>query len=163
MENVQILKEIAVQILGFAVVFLILKKLAWSSLLGAIDARRKSIEDAFADIEKKKADLEAIEKSYRDKLDKIEEAARVKIQEASHIGVELARDIQEKARIEAEKMIERAKAEIGQDIAKARLSMRHELVELSGLMTEKIIREKLDAKEHERLVDQFLKEMEKVG
>ncbi len=162
MENVQILKEIAVQILGFAAVFFILKKLAWSSLLGAIDKRRKSIEDAFSLIEKQKKDLEEMEKSYRDRLEKIEETARVKIQEASHIGVELARDIQEKARIEAEKMVERAKAEISQDIAKARLSMRHDLVELSGLMTEKIIHETLDTKGHEKLVDQFLKEMEKV-
>ena len=49
MENKQILSEIIVQILGFGVVFLILKNFAWGKLLGALDARRKKIEDAFFD------------------------------------------------------------------------------------------------------------------
>ena len=160
--NAQILKEIAVQILGFAVVFLVLKKFAWSGLLGAIDARKRAIEDAFSGLEKKKHDLEELEKTYRDKIEKIEQEARARIQEASNVGVQLARDIQEKARVDAQKLIDRAQAEISQDIAKARLSMRNELVELSGLITEKIIRERLDVKEQERLVDQFMKELEKV-
>ena len=163
MENINILKEIAVQILGFVIVFLVLKKLAWSNLLGAIDARRQKIEHSFDDIEKQKKSLEALEKDYRARLDKIEETSRVKIQEAANVGVALARDIQSQARTDAEKMVERAKSEIQQDIAKARLSMRDQLVELSALMTEKIVRQKLDAKEHERLVDQFIKDLEKVS
>ena len=54
MENSHIIKEVIVQIIGFLVVFFVLKKLAWGKLLGAIDARRKNIEDSFSDIEKQK-------------------------------------------------------------------------------------------------------------
>src|SRR5687768_5487200 len=112
MENQIILAEIAVQLLGFAAVFLILKKVAWSKLLGAIDARRRSIEEGFSDIERRKAAAEDLEKDYRRRLEAIEQEARAKIQEAAAQGQSLARDIQEKARKDAEKMIERAKAEI---------------------------------------------------
>ena len=163
MDNRQILSEIIVQVLGFGLVFLILRHFAWGKLLGAIDARRKKISDSFLEIDRQKKSLEDLEKDYRKKLEHIEEAARVKIQEASAAGLSLARDIQEKARLESRTLVERAQSEINQDLAQARLQLRDEIVQLSGLMTEKIIRQKLNEAEHKKLVEQFIKEMEKIG
>jgi F-type H+-transporting ATPase subunit b len=163
MDNSHILKEILVQIIGFGVVFLVLKKFAWNNMLGMIDMRRKTIEDEFASIERKKKDLENLEKEYRGRLEHVEQEAREKIQEASKIGQQLSKDIQEGARLDAKRLFERTQADIEQEIAKARVSMRDEIVEISSLMTEKILREKLDSREHEKLVDKFLKELEKEG
>ncbi len=155
--------EILTQLLGFLVVFFILKRFAFKPVLGIVDARRKKIEDEFSGIEQKKQSLEALEKEYRSKLQGIEAEARLKIQEAAGIGTQLARDIQERARIDAEKLLVRARAELDQDLAKARLGMRDQIVELSSLMTEKILRSTLDPKGHEKLIDQFLKDLEKVS
>ena len=155
--------EILTQFFGFLIVFWILKKFAFKSVLAIVDARRKKIEDEFAGIEGKKQNLDGLEKEYKLKLEKIEDQARLRIQEAASVGVALARDIQDKARQDSQKMIDRAHAEIAQDIAKAKVNMRGELVELSALISEKVIREKLDSKEHEKLVDQFLKDLEKVS
>ena len=160
---IKALPEIATQLLGFLIVFFILKKYAFKSILDVIDARRQSIEGSFADIEKKRTDLESLEKEYRRRLETIEEAARLKIQEASNVGLALAKDIQEKAKEDAQKLFDRTRSEIEQDIVKARLAMRDEIVEISSLMTEKILRERLDAREHEKLVDKFIKELEKIG
>ena len=154
--------EILTQLLAFLIVFWILKRFAFRPVLGMLDERRKKIEDEFALIESRKKGLEDLESEYRRKLERIEEAARAKIHEAAAQGSALAKEIQEKARMDAQKMVERAKAEIDQDLAKARLSMRDEIVELSSLMTEKILAEKIDGAEHERLVDKFIKELEKI-
>lgn len=162
MDNKQILSEIVVQILGFLAVFFILRAFAWKKLLGAIDGRRKKIEDEFSGIEGQKRKLEDLEKDYRRRLDQIEQEARVKIQEAAQIGQHLAKDLQDKARQDAQKMVERAEAEIKQDFAKARLTMRDEIVEISSLITEKILKEKMDQGQHRKLVDQFIKELERV-
>ncbi len=162
MENMNIFKEILVQIIGFGIVFFVLKKLAWKNLLGMIDLRREKIAAEFQAIEDRKKSLDDLEKEYRSRLNNIEQEAREKIQEAANAGNLLARDIQEKAHADAQKVIERAQAEIAQDIAKARQTFRIELVELSAMITEKVIHEKLDAKEHEKLVDQFLKDLQKV-
>ena len=163
MDNSHIIKEILVQILGFGVVFLVLKKFAWNSLLGMIDTRRKTIEDEFAGIERKKKDLEELEKEYKRRLDHIEQEARERIQEAANAGTALAKDIQEKAREDAQKLYDRSRAEIDQDLLKAKVSMRNDIVEISSLITEKILREKMDAREHEKMVDKFIKELEKIG
>ena len=162
MDNSHILKEIAVQIIGFGVVFLVLKKFAWNSLLGMIDTRRKTIEDEFASIERKKKELEAFEKEYKHRLEHIEQEARERIQEASVIGQNLAKDIQEKARLDAERLFQRTRTEIEQDIVKARLSMRNDIVEISSLIAEKVLREKMDPKEHEKMVEKFIGELEKI-
>lgn len=156
------LPEIFTQLLAFMAVFWILKRFAFKPILRMIDARRKKIEDEFAGIENQKQNLEGLEKEYRLKLEMIENQARLRIQEAASVGIGLARDIQDKARQDAQKIVDRAKAEIDQDIAKAKISMRGELVELSALISEKIIRERLDEAEHGKLVDQFLKELQKV-
>lgn len=162
MENNRILSEIIVQVLGFGVVFLVLKQVAWSKLLGSIDARRKAIEDSFADIERRKAAADAIERDYRARIERIEQEARQKIQEAADQGAKLSKDLQDKARAEAQKLVERAQEEIRHDIAQAKLSLRDEMVELSGLLTEKVLKERLDDAQHKKLVDQFIREMEKV-
>lgn len=154
--------EMATQLLGFLIVFFILKKFAFGSILAIIDARRNKIEHEFSDIEQRKKGLETLEKEYRARLDKIEEAAREKIQEASKIGQNLAKDIQESARLDAKRLFERTQSDIEQEIAKGRLALRNEIVEISTLMTEKVLREKLDAKEQEKLIDKFLKELERV-
>ena len=163
MDNNYILKEILVQVLGFGVVFLILKKLAWGKILGAVDARRKTIEDSFTSIEKQKQDLVSLEKEYRARLENIEQEARKKIQEAAEKGNSLAADIQEKARVDAQKMVDRAKADIEQDIAKSRIQMRRDVVELSTLISEKILKEKLDTPGQDKLVERYLTELEKIG
>jgi F-type H+-transporting ATPase subunit b len=162
MDNKQILSEIVVQILGFLLVFWLLRAFAWKRLLEMIDARRQKIEDAFGDIEKRKQGLESLEKDYRGRLEHIEQEARAKIQEAGKQGQALAKDIQDKAREEAHGMVERAKEEIERDLVQARHSMRKEIVEISSLMTEKILKEKLDVVSHQKLIDQFIREMEKV-
>lgn len=157
----QILSEIIVQLLGFGVVFLVLKKFAWSAIMGGIETRRKTIETSLSDIEKKKLGLIEAEREYRAKIENIEQEARAKILEAAEQGNALARDIQSKAKADADKMIERAKAELANDVAQAKLTLRNEIVGLSGLMTEKVLKEKLDAKEHAKLVDRFISEIEK--
>jgi F-type H+-transporting ATPase subunit b len=162
LDNRQIVSEIIVQILGFLAVFAILKAFAWKRLLGAIDARRHKIQEEFHGIENQKKNLENLEKDYRVRLEHIEQEARTKIQEASNVGVALARDIQEKARQDSQKLIDRARVEIEQDVEKAKITMRKEVVEISSLITEKILQEKLDARDHQKLVDQFIKELERV-
>ncbi|MBI3251908.1 MAG: F0F1 ATP synthase subunit B [Candidatus Omnitrophica bacterium] len=161
MENGKILSEILVQVFGFLVVFWVLKRFAWKGLLGGIDARRKSIEEAFARLESEQRKVESLEKEVRSRLERIEQEARAKIQEAAAQGAGLARDIQDRARADAQKMVERAQSEIEQDLAKAKISMRNDLVTISSLIAERILREKIDEKEQGRLVDRFLSEVGK--
>ena len=153
------LPEALTQLFGFLIVFWILKTYAFGSILKTIDARRTKIQAEFTSIEDTKKTLASLEADYKKRLNKIEEEARLKIQEGANQGAELARDIQQKARVEADKMIERAKSEIENDLAKAKIALREQIVELSMLATETVVREKIDATSHKKLVEKFLEEV----
>lgn len=162
MSNQQIFQEIIIQIAGFLVVFWVLKKFAWGPLLGMVDKRRETIMGAFKDIESQKKALEALEVEYRKKLSAIEDEARSKIQEAARQGADLSKEIQDKARADAQKLIDRAHSEIEHDLVKAKLTLRNELAELSAEVTEKVIRARLTAEDHKRLVSEFVKDLERM-
>lgn len=152
------LPEILTQLFGFLIVFWVLKTYAFGAILKTIDARRSKIEHEFRSIDETKKSLAALEADYKKRLDKIEDEARRKIQDAAQQGNLLAQDIQQKARVEADKLVERAKSEIDQDLAKAKIALREQIVDLSALMTEKVVREKVDAAGHKKLVEKFLEE-----
>ncbi|MEI8345092.1 MAG: F0F1 ATP synthase subunit B [Candidatus Omnitrophota bacterium] len=162
MNNQQIFSEIIVQILGFGIVFWVLRQFAFGPLLGIIEKRKSSIEQTFARLEAKQAELGKLEADYRQRLEHIEQEARVKIQEAASEGLRVSRQMQEKARQDAQAMLERAKADIEQEIAKARVSLRDQIVELSSKLTEKVLRQKLGPADQKKLVDQFVKDFEEM-
>jgi F-type H+-transporting ATPase subunit b len=152
------LPEIITQLFGFLIVFWVLKTYAFGAILKSIDARRAKIEAEFRSIEDTKKALAALEADYKMRLGKIEDEARSKIQEAARKGGELARDIQQTAREEADKMIERARTEIEHDVIKAKATLREQIVDLSALMTEKVVHATVDTTAHKKLVDRFIEE-----
>ena len=64
MELKLILSEIIVQILGFGVVFLILRKLLWGRISQAVADRQASIEKSLKDVADQKLSLQNLEKDY---------------------------------------------------------------------------------------------------
>ena len=158
---VHAIPEIITQLLGFLIVFLVLKKFAFGSIFKILDARRDSIAQSFKDIEAKKAEIERFEKEYRSKLQNIEQEARVKIQESIQEGNRIAREIREKAAADSVAQVSRAKAEIDREIEKARTVLREQMVNLATHAAEKIIRKHFGAKEDENFVRETLKDAER--
>lgn len=156
------LPEIITQLLAFLIVFWILKKYAFGAILGLMDERRKVIAEQFREIDRKKSELERLEKEYRFKIQNIEQEARVRIQEAIQEGSRIAHEIREKARTDALGQLERARADIEEELAKARAVLKDQLVGISTRMAEKIIRKHLKPEDDEAFVKELLKEVEEV-
>ncbi len=153
--------EVFVQIIAFLIVFWVLKLYAWKPILKALDARRQRIRDEFDRIETLKKEIDQLKAEYAEHLRKIDEEARVKIQQAVEEGRKVAREIQEKARIESQANFEKAKDNIELEIAKARISLRREVADLSLRVSEKIIREQMDDAKLEKKVLELIEELDK--
>src|SRR6185436_6262591 len=89
--------EVFVQLIAFIIVFWTLKALAWKPLLQSLAARRERIQDDFQKIEKARKEIEALKVEYQSHLQKIDDEARGKIQQAIEEGRRMAREISEKA------------------------------------------------------------------
>lgn len=146
------------QTVAFLVLVWFLGKFVYPHLVKAIDKREKAIEDsikAAAETEKRaeeaQKDVEALLVNARKEASAIVETAK----KESAAKVEEA---EKKAHKRADRIIEDARAQLDQDIAAARKELRKETTELVALATEKIVREKVDAKRDSSLIDAAIKE-----
>lgn len=152
--------QVLTHLVGFLVAFFILKAYAWKPILKVLDDRRQRIADEFKDIEEQKHRADQLFAEYEERLSKIEDQARGRIQEAVAEGQRVAGEIRQSAQDEARRVMERAQADIARELAKARVQLKEEMVGLTLGATERLLREKLDGPGHRKLVERFLSEVE---
>lgn len=157
---IQAIPEIVTQLAAFLVVFWVLKKTVFGTVLAGIEEREKTIADAFKEIENLRAGAAALEKEYRTKLHAIEQEARTKIQEAVQDGNRVAQEIKEKARQESLASLDRAKADIAHETEKARVVIRNQIVNLATKMAEKVVRQHIAVRGDSAFNEDILKEVE---
>jgi len=143
-------------IIGFLIVFWILKKFAWRPLLHVMDERRNKIASELHRIEELNRQAQVRQEEYEKKLQEIENLSRERINAAINEGRKVATEIQANARKDAEVIREKAKATVEIEVAKAREELRTEVVNLTLMATEKIIRENLDDDKNRRLITEFV-------
>ena len=155
-------QEILTQILGFLIILILLRIFAWKPILGLLDERKKRIASEFDNIEKAKQEMAKLREEYEVKLKEIDLEARKRIQEAIAEGQKMAADLQVEAREEAKKVLDRAKENIELEVAKAKVELRDDIVNMAILATEKIINERLDDEKHKELIVEFIEGVEKL-
>ena len=152
---------IVTQIIGFLLALWILKAFAWKPLLKMLDDRRKKISGDIDAAEKIKADAAKLLDDYKTKLREIDNEARARIQEAVAEAGRISSEIKDQAREESRQILSRSREELARDIAQAKISLRDDVVSMSIRAAEKIISTKLNEAEQKRLLDDFLKEVDK--
>ena len=148
--------QIGTHIIGFLIAVWLLKRYAWSAILGFVEKRRETIANEFETIEKEKADVVAQKAHLDAELEKIEETRRAKIAEAAHDAEELAATIKEDARREAVEAREKAKQDIAIELDKANEVLKDRMIEAVLLTAERMLGERLDRNKHNQLIDNFL-------
>jgi len=152
--------EVIVQIIAFLIVFWALKFFAWKPILKSLEARQNKIKQELDQIEAARNDIEALKNYYASHLQKIDDEARLKIQEAVEEGRKIAREIQEKARRDSQATFEKTKENLELEVDKARIELRREIADLAIMVSEKIIQEKMtDSKQQDKILD-MIKDLE---
>ena len=147
--------QVATTALAFLIFFWISKKLFWTSIIQTIEARQARIRGEFDAIDDLKRKVEGMEAQYARQLADIEATARNKMQEATAHGKQIAEQIADQARKDADAALERNKQVIAIEMEKAREELRQEVVEMTMTATERIIKERLDDPKHRQLVSSF--------
>ncbi len=152
---------IVTQIIGFLLAVWILKAFAWKPLLKMLDDRKLKIVGDINEAENIKTDANKVLDEYQSKLRDIETEARSKIQEAVSDGNRIASEIREQAREESRQILAKSREELARDVAKARVQLRDDMADMAIRAAEKIISAELDDSEQRRLLDDFLREVDR--
>lgn len=147
------------QALSFAILIWFTAKFVWPPLLGAIEARQKTIAEGLAAAERGKLDLELAAKRSAETLREGKEKAAGLLGQAEKNAQQLIEEAKTSAKEEANRIIAGAKAEIEQEVLRAKESLRDQVAILAVTGAEKILRREIKAQDHADLLAEIKRDL----
>lgn len=143
----------------FLLVIAVLGKFAWGPLLSGLQQREEFIRRSLQEAKEDREAAEARLLEYEERLSGAGAEASQIIEQGKREGENLRAGIEEKARDEADKMVDRARREI--ELAK-RTAIKELYATSSELATEiasRIVQRELNPQDHEKLISDSIKEL----
>lgn len=147
----------------FAGLLFLLGKFAWGPILGAVEAREKGIQDALDQAAARQAEAEKLLDEHRRQLADARRQAGEILAEGRAAGDRVRKEIEEKARAEAQTIVDRARQDIERERDAALEVLRRESVELALAAASRLMHENLDQAKDRQLVERFLDEVAEGG
>ena len=147
------------QVISFSIVCFVLQKFAYKPILQVLEERRIKIAEGLANAEKIKAQLADAQKESAEIISNANAAAGKMIDEARAAAKTLQERESQRAIIEAEQIITKAREATQRDHAKMLAELKREVARLVISTTTKVSGKILDADDHKRLTDEAAKEL----
>lgn len=145
----------------FIILLFILKKVAWGPILNSLNERENFIKDSLDKAEQAKVEAEKLLEENKANLAKAEEEAQKVIQQGREYAENLKAQMLEESNSEAKKMIADAVSEIERKNNEAFNNLKNQVADIAVNAAEKIIRTSLDKEKQAKLVDEYLKDLNK--
>jgi F-type H+-transporting ATPase subunit b len=143
----------------FLLLFLIARYL-YRPITQVLEARTQRIAEGLRAAEAAVKDREAAEKEYQERLAEARREGQALLDRIAKQGEDLRKQLEVKARAQADGLIAKARTEIQQERDKAVQDLRSQVADLALLAAGRIIGESLDAKKHRELIERAIEETE---
>ncbi len=145
-------------LIGFLIVFLILAKVGWPMIMGAVNKRNQHISDSLMAAQEANEALAVIE-AAKEKAQAEAQAEQVRlVNEMAELRKQLIEEARNEARDKAEQMITDARQRIEKEQAEAVAQIKAEVITLSVDIAEKVLQRELSDKDAQnRYIEELLK------
>lgn len=147
------------QALTFAILIWFTAKFIWPPLMSAIENRQKTIADGLAAAERGKHDLDLAAKRSAELLREAKEKAADILASGDKRASEIIEAAKLQAKVEADRIIAGATAEIEQETFRAKEQLRSQVSAIALAGAAKILGREVDSKAHNDLLDKLVAEM----
>ena len=151
-----------VYVVNFAVLAVILYFFAYKRIIGVLDARSQRIKDSLEEADRVRREAQEQQAQLQQQMDQGRQEGQRILQEAREAAERYRAEQQAAARVQAEEIIERARAEIQAERDAAIEQVRMQFSGLAVAAAERIIRRSLDPATHRDLIDQVLADADTV-
>jgi F-type H+-transporting ATPase subunit b len=141
----------------FFVIFVM--KFVWPPLVAALEERKAKIADGLAAAEKGKHDGELAKQKVIDTLKEAKEKAQEIINQAEKRASEIVEESKDNARVEGERILAAANAEIEQEVNRAREQLRGQVVNLAVTGAGKVLKREIDEQANEDLLKDLVAQL----
>lgn len=147
------------QTIMFAMFVWFCMKFVWTPIVAGLEQRKKQIADGLAEAERGKLDLELAGKRAAEILREAKDKAGVTIASGESRANQLIEEAKVQANLERERILSGAKAEVEQEVFRAKEQLRTQVTEIALAGAAKILGREIDAKAHSDLLDKLVTEI----
>ncbi|MGH7519495.1 MAG: F0F1 ATP synthase subunit B [Gemmatimonadales bacterium] len=144
----------------FGLLFVLLKKFAWPSILRTTEERERAIAAQLAETERNRAESARLLEEHKKLLAEGRSSAHQLLVDARNAAEKERQHALEKTKQEQEELLERARREIATERDRAVEELRREAVDLSLAAAGKLIGERLGTDTDRKLVESYLASLE---
>ena len=147
------------QAVAFAVFIWFCARFIWPYLMRAIEERQKQIADGLAAGEEGRQSLTRAEKRIAEMLTEAKTRASDIVAQGEKLKSDTVEHARSDAQAEADRIIAAAKAEIQQEVYRAKEALRGQVAALAVAGAAKILKREVDAKAHADLLSELQKQL----
>ncbi|PUU94427.1 MAG: F-type H+-transporting ATPase subunit b [Halanaerobium sp.] len=153
------------QLVNFFVLLFLLRKFLYSPIKDMLDQRAAQINGDLDDAEARRKEAEELKAKYEEKLKDARGEAQEIVDNAETRANKKAKDIINKAEERAENLKAKKLEEIEQAKKEAAAELRDSIADYTVLAANKLIQEQLDQKTHQKMIMDFIDQLdeEKLG
>ena len=147
------------QMIAFAIFIAFCTKYVWPPIMQALEERKKKIADGLAAAERGRHEQELAEKRAQQVIHEAKEQANEIVAQATKRGNQIVDESKDNARVEGERILSAAKAEIEQEANRARDELKSQVGSIALAGAGKIVGREIDEKAHTDLLDELVSQI----
>ena len=153
-----VMDEFIPMLVAFIILWIVLAKFGWPKFEGMLQKRENMIKSSLEKSEEARQESERLLAEYREQLESAKSQAQQILVNAQKSGDALEKEITEKARVEADAMIEKAKVAIEAEKCAAIKDLQNSMADTSIAVASRLIGEDFSDEEHRKLIERYVKE-----
>jgi F-type H+-transporting ATPase subunit b len=147
-------------LIAFGVTMWVLSKIAFPRIQEALDKRANAIRENVEAAERQRQEADELLKEYRGRLQEAREQAEDIIARSRKAAEAARAQAADDGKAKREELVAAARRDIEAETRRSLERIRKEVADLTVMATEKVTRKSLDDKDHKRLIDDALKEVD---
>ncbi len=152
------MSEFIPALIAFAVIWFVLAKFAWPSIVGMLDKREAKIKGDLDEAEAAKIEAQQSLEEYKKQLADARREAAAILDEARRAGEQVKADITAQAQSQADEMIAKAKKSIEKEKVAAIADLQTSVADLSVSVAGRLIGEDLSDADQRKLIEKYVAE-----
>ena len=148
--------DILISLANLLIIFLLFKKFLYKPVRKVLDKRKGAIDEKYADAEEAKQSALNDKQAYEIKLRTAQDEADEMIKKAAATADRRSAKIVDDAKEKADGIIRQAHSEVELEKKKAEDEIRHQIADVSALLTEKVLEREINEKDHREFIDSFI-------
>ncbi len=148
--------QMLVSLANLVLLFLMIKKFLYKPVKNMLEARRNAIDKDYDDASEAKKQALSDKTKYEEQLRSAKNEADTVIKNAVSLASEREKEIIAQAKEKADGIVRQAENEAVLERKKAEDAVKKEIVEVSSILTEKVLEREVTAQDHQHFIDSFI-------